>query len=283
MPPYSNGYQLPKCVRYYWNSVKKIVSPNTITVTPLRAMDYCFKSSVTRLFAMITSGFPSQRASNGEKLPCYDVIIRNVIAHIFLSSIGCCINSNFSCLPHSSQPTLADHPDTGNCQLWLQKLLLGQLQHQHIPLWGWPHILWWWVYFQCLYSSNISRPSKHVGHFELLFGDRALLFPIISMAFVRVMVKFYNIFQTWWRHPMETFSALLALCARNCADHWWIPRTEASDTKLWFFRCAWTNGWVSDRDPGDLRRHRAHYDVTVIQIYPSLLIQHCSLCLCFSV
>ena len=28
--------------------------------------------------------------------------------------------------------------------------------------------------------------------------------------------------------------------------------------------CAWTNGWASSRDAGDLRRHRAHYDVTVM-------------------
>ena len=28
--------------------------------------------------------------------------------------------------------------------------------------------------------------------------------------------------------------------------------------------CAWTNIWPNNRDPGDLRRHRAHYDATVI-------------------
>ena len=27
--------------------------------------------------------------------------------------------------------------------------------------------------------------------------------------------------------------------------------------------CAWANAWVNNRDAGDLRRHRAHYDVTV--------------------
>ena len=27
---------------------------------------------------------------------------------------------------------------------------------------------------------------------------------------------------------------------------------------------AWTNGWVNKRDAGDLRRHRAHYDVSVM-------------------
>ena len=29
--------------------------------------------------------------------------------------------------------------------------------------------------------------------------------------------------------------------------------------------CAWTNGGANNRDAGDLRRHRAHYDVTVVQ------------------
>ena len=28
--------------------------------------------------------------------------------------------------------------------------------------------------------------------------------------------------------------------------------------------CAWTNCWVNNRDSGELRRHRAHYDVTVM-------------------
>ena len=27
--------------------------------------------------------------------------------------------------------------------------------------------------------------------------------------------------------------------------------------------CAWTNGWVNNRDTGDLRRHRARYEITV--------------------
>ena len=30
------------------------------------------------------------------------------------------------------------------------------------------------------------------------------------------------------------------------------------------FICAWTNGWINNREAGDLRRHRAHYDVSVM-------------------
>ena len=28
--------------------------------------------------------------------------------------------------------------------------------------------------------------------------------------------------------------------------------------------CAWTNGWVNNNEAGDLRRYRAHYDVTIM-------------------
>ena len=34
--------------------------------------------------------------------------------------------------------------------------------------------------------------------------------------------------------------------------------------------CAWINGWVNNREGGDLRRHRAQYDVTVM-IYSSFV------------
>ena len=44
----------------------------------------------------------------------------------------------------------------------------------------------------------------------------------------------------------------------------WIPLTKTSDAELrcFFFICAWANGGVNNRDAGDLRRIRAHYDVT---------------------
>ena len=33
------------------------------------------------------------------------------------------------------------------------------------------------------------------------------------------------------------------------------------------FICAWINGWVNNREAGDLRRHRAHYDVIVMKLF----------------
>ena len=55
------------------------------------------------------------------------------------------------------------------------------------------------------------------------------------------------------------------LCGKYTGDQW-IPLTKASDAELWFFTliCAPTNHWADSRDARDLRRHRAHYDVTVM-------------------
>ena len=55
--------------------------------------------------------------------------------------------------------------------------------------------------------------------------------------------------RSWWRHQMETFSALLAI---------W------RGALMFSLICAWLNGWVNNGEAGDLRRCRAHYDVTVI-------------------
>ena len=43
------------------------------------------------------------------------------------------------------------------------------------------------------------------------------------------------------------------------------PHTDQCRGVLMFsLICAWTNGWVNNQDASDLRRHRAHNDVTVV-------------------
>ena len=64
---------------------------------------------------------------------------------------------------------------------------------------------------------------------------------------------------------METFSALLALCAGNSPVLGEFP-TQRPVTRNFdiFFDLAWINGWVNIREASDLRRHCAHYDVIVM-------------------
>ena len=70
---------------------------------------------------------------------------------------------------------------------------------------------------------------------------------------------------------METFSALLAFnLSVEFPGHRWIPRTKASDAKLWCFFDLRLNKWSKRRDAGNLRRHRANYDAIVVVWYWSL-------------
>ena len=62
------------------------------------------------------------------------------------------------------------------------------------------------------------------------------------------------------------FSVTSLLCG-EFTGHRWIPSTKAGDAELWCFlwSAPWINGWVNNREAGDLRRHRAHYDAIVMR------------------
>ena len=63
----------------------------------------------------------------------------------------------------------------------------------------------------------------------------------------------------WWRHQMETFSALLAICARNSPVN---PphKGQWRGTLMFSLVCV----WINNGEAGDLRCHRSHYDVIVM-------------------
>ena len=61
-----------------------------------------------------------------------------------------------------------------------------------------------------------------------------------------------------WKH----FRITGPLCGEFTV-HWWIPLTRASDAELWCFRWSTRKKRLS-KQSGDLIRHSAHYDVTVM-------------------
>ena len=70
---------------------------------------------------------------------------------------------------------------------------------------------------------------------------------------------------TWWRHQMETFSALLALCAGNSTVPVNSPyKGQWRGALMFSLIYAWINDWVNSREAGDLRHQRDHYDVIVM-------------------
>ena len=119
------------------------------------------------------------------------------------------------------------------------------------PLWGNPQV-----------TSGFS--SKRAGNTESILSWHHLF----EIHFRRPL----------WKHPRRsTFFSMMTSSNGNIfrvtgslggkfTGHRLIPLTKASDAELWcfFFICAWINNCVNNREAGDLRRHRAHYDVTVM-------------------
>ena len=75
--------------------------------------------------------------------------------------------------------------------------------------------------FRCKQCYNVLLSSPRVAckicYIQLIY---------ISLHFGGILIGF-----PWWRHQMETFSALLALLCGEFTGY----RTKASDAELWFF------------------------------------------------
>ena len=77
----------------------------------------------------------------------------------------------------------------------------------------------------------------------------------------------------WWRHQIETFGALLAFVRGIHRSPMNSPHKGQWRGALMFsLILARTNDWANHRDAGYLRRHRAHYDVTVMTIIVSIWV-----------
>ena len=77
------------------------------------------------------------------------------------------------------------------------------------------------------------------------------------------LIVIYNSI-TWWRHQMETFSALMGLSEgihRSPVDS--PHRGQWRGALMFSLMCAWRNGWPNHRDASNLIRHSAHCDVTL--------------------
>ena len=80
---------------------------------------------------------------------------------------------------------------------------------------------------------------------------------------------------TWWRHQMETFTALLAICAgKSPVPVSSLHKGQWRGALMFSLICARINGWVNDREAGDLRCHRALYDVIMIAHFTLPHIAH---------
>ena len=103
-----------------------------------------------------------------------------------------------------------------------------------------------------IYVYHINRGLYMYFRFtSFLFIKWHILLKSFSGKESRLLISY-----PWWRHQMETFSALPVKSAHK--GQW-------RGALMFSLIHAWTNGWVNNRDAGDLARHRANYDVSVMR------------------
>ena len=97
-------------------------------------------------------------------------------------------------------------------------------------------------------STTVTSSSVIYGR----VGSRAL--DITQSKFI-LSVWFWCELFSWWRHQIETFSALLALCVRKSPVTCKFPSqrqvTRSVDV------APWINGWVNNREAGDFSAQMA--------------------------
>ena len=110
---------------------------------------------------------------------------------------------------------------------------------------------------QCIYI--------HLHKGEYAFSPMTRLNPHVHKHTCIWYIQVIYVLCSWWRHQMETISALLTICVGNLPVPVNSPhKVQWRGTLMFSLICAWINGWVNIRWAGDLTRNRAHYDVTVM-------------------
>ena len=115
-------------------------------------------------------------------------------------------------------------------------------------------------------ESNTSQPNQISNKYK----TSAIRFTSINQLITPrcVALKFIVFLpQVWWRHQMETFSALLAICAGIHRSPVNSPhKGQRRGALIFSLNSAQINGWINNREAGDLRCIRLHYDVTIMSL-----------------
>ena len=143
---------------------------------------------------------------------------------------------------------------------------------------------------------------KNIHHIAIVIGKRTI-FPLVTCCWgdTKTQCRLWNNLQcllsslciqtrcalnyllhnfAWW-NAMEALSPSLALCEKSSVTGEYPSQRPVTWCFDVFFDLRLNKRWVNNRDAGDLRRHRAHYDVTIMwgriaHTYVSQLGHHCS-------
>ena len=138
-----------------------------------------------------------------------------------------------------------------------------------------PTILWWLVTFspncflspfhQTVSSVLINKTCwntnlSHWGWDQIATISLRLF--LTPFSCIKTVVFWFKFHQISCPESSQQWATLLALCEGNppVTPH----KGQWRGALMLSLICAWTNGWANNPDAGNLRCHRTHYDVTVM-------------------
>ena len=113
------------------------------------------------------------------------------------------------------------------------------------------HLKVYWIYVGCI----IWQTQKFIWY---------------HTQYKQIQFRSFRCFKVFRNTLMMTssngnISALLAICVENSPVAGEFPTQRPVPRNFDdLYICVWKNGWENNREGGDLRRHCAHYDVTVM-------------------
>ena len=136
-------------------------------------------------------------------------------------------------------------------------------------------LLWHWSSLGQL-NLEPTRPNGLVGCKVPSDLVKISVKEATHMGFYYIMTQYFctyassgpcELYQMMTSSNGNLFNVPGLLCG-EFTGHRWIPLTTANAAELWCFLWStpWINGWVNNREAGDLRRHRVHHDVIVMDL-----------------
>ena len=129
---------------------------------------------------------------------------------------------------------------------------------------------WWWLILHCNCHSDAPLLLRHMG-LTAYVGDRRQLAVDIVLKDAHAARMFYGLGHHLIRlnhddvikHFPRYWSFVRGIHRSPVNSP---PKGQWRGALMFSFVCAWINGWVNNREAGDLRHHPAHYDVSVMKL-----------------
>ena len=141
------------------------------------------------------------------------------------------------------------------------------LRREFLMTWcgrGWNNICWY---------IEIEKNDRHFTDDILKYFSETKF--LIEIAQKIIIVALYTMYPIEYAHDD-------VIKWKNLPRYWplvrgihWSPvnsphKGQWRGSLMFSFIYAWTYDWVNNREAGELRRHRGHYDVTVMHLFVSL-------------